>query len=369
MAEGSGGDGSWWGWIQSTRDKVISQSSEVLEFVKKDIDEFTKVVTEEASSVVSSTANTLKEKLRLDEDDSTANHMKKSVSGFLNHVAEVFTPPPDDADQEAIVIRNQQPVILNRLQAAIYAISQDPATFLTDPEGDESHYEAWLSKFDLESRQTELSDLLVNNQPLRHNYTSLVPAQVSHVVFWHRYFYEVQRLEAAEARRQELKQRADKTANDSEVVWDEDEDFGGDAEIPEEMQAQLLEDYQRECEEKGKKIPESEGKQKDSTDKSELTDKVINAVTEKDAISSKNSSKTNSSSTSTDLLQELKVDLSKTSDTTSKPSPSSTESNEDEWEKVDANDAGNSHASTSSNKSNRTEKSDDPKGEDWENWD
>ncbi|XP_045621147.2 BSD domain-containing protein 1 isoform X4 [Procambarus clarkii] len=291
MAEGSGGDGSWWGWIQSTRDKVISQSSEVLEFVKKDIDEFTKVVTEEASSVVSSTANTLKEKLRLDEDDSTANHMKKSVSGFLNHVAEVFTPPPDDADQEAIVIRNQQPVILNRLQAAIYAISQDPATFLTDPEGDESHYEAWLSKFDLESRQTELSDLLVNNQPLRHNYTSLVPAQVSHVVFWHRYFYEVQRLEAAEARRQELKQRADKTANDSELVWDED------------------------------------------------------------------------------LLQELKVDLSKTSDTTSKPSPSSTESNEDEWEKVDANDAGNSHASTSSNKSNRTEKSDDPKGEDWENWD
>ena len=53
---------------------------------------------------------------QLDEDDSTANTMKKSVSGFLNHVAEVFTPPPDDADQEAIVIRNQQPVILNRLQ-------------------------------------------------------------------------------------------------------------------------------------------------------------------------------------------------------------------------------------------------------------
>lgn len=46
--------------------------------------------------------------------------MKKSVSGFLNHVAEVFTPPPDDADQEAIVIRNQQPVILNRLQVRMW---------------------------------------------------------------------------------------------------------------------------------------------------------------------------------------------------------------------------------------------------------
>ena len=54
--------------------------------------------------------------LQLDEDDSTANQMKKSMSGFLNHVSEVFTPPPDDGDQEAIVIVNQQPVILNRLQ-------------------------------------------------------------------------------------------------------------------------------------------------------------------------------------------------------------------------------------------------------------
>lgn len=48
--------------------------------------------------------------------------------------------------------------------------------------------------------------------------------QVSHVVFWHRYFYKVHRLEVAEARRQELKQRADKTANDSELVWDEGEE-------------------------------------------------------------------------------------------------------------------------------------------------
>ncbi|KAG7176977.1 BSD domain-containing protein 1-like, partial [Homarus americanus] len=360
---GSGGEGSWWGWIQSTRDKVISQSSEVLEFVKKDIDEFTKVVSEEASSVVSSTASTLKEKLRLDEDDSTANNMKKSVSGFLNHVAEVFTPPPDDADQEAIVIRNQQPVILNRLQAAIYAISQDPATFLTDPEGEEPQYEAWLTTFDLESRQTELSDLLVNNQPLRHHYTSLVPAQVSHVVFWHHYFYKVHRLEAAEARRQELKQRANKTADDSELVWDEDEDFGGDVEIPEEMQARLLEDYQRECEEKGKTISDSEGKLKDTTDNLETADKVVDSVvTEKDVISPKNSSDTKSDDTSTKgLLEELKVDLTKTSDSTSKPSPSSTESNEDEWEKVDATDAANSQASSSSSKSTKIEKSDEQK--------
>ncbi|XP_069997249.1 BSD domain-containing protein 1 isoform X9 [Penaeus vannamei] len=267
---GGRNDGSWWGWIQSAGEKVVSQSTEVLEFVKKDFDEFTKVVSEEASSVVSSTANTLKEKLKLDDDESTASNVKKSVSGFLNHVAEVFTPPPDDGDQEAIVIRNQQPVILNRLQAAIYAISQDPETFTTDPEGEETQYETWVETFDLEARQTELSDLLVNNQPLRHHYTTLVPAQVSHVVFWHRYFYKVSRLEAAEARRQELKQRAEKTNTESELVWDEaDEDFGGDVEIPEEVQTKLLEDYERECEENGMKRLKSNEDEWEKVDASE----------------------------------------------------------------------------------------------------
>ncbi|XP_050717413.1 BSD domain-containing protein 1-like isoform X2 [Eriocheir sinensis] len=314
---GGGGDASWWGWIQSAKEKVVSQSSEVLEFVKKDIDEFTKVVSEEASSMVSSTATTLKEKLRLDEDDSAANTMKKSVSGFLNHVAEVFTPPPDDADQEAIVIRNQQPVILNRLQAAIYAVSQDAATYLTDPEGEESQYEAWLSTFDLESRQAELSDLLVNNQPLRHHYTTLVPAQVSHVVFWHRYFYKVNQLEAAEEKRKVLKERAEKMSTDTDLVWDEDEDFGGDVEIPEDVQAQLLEDYEKECEETSRKKSVKDTMQCDKTQCP--SDKEAQTSTENNALP--NQTKLN---TDVELLQELKVDLSKAAETSSKPSPSST---------------------------------------------
>ncbi|XP_069997243.1 BSD domain-containing protein 1 isoform X3 [Penaeus vannamei] len=330
---GGRNDGSWWGWIQSAGEKVVSQSTEVLEFVKKDFDEFTKVVSEEASSVVSSTANTLKEKLKLDDDESTASNVKKSVSGFLNHVAEVFTPPPDDGDQEAIVIRNQQPVILNRLQAAIYAISQDPETFTTDPEGEETQYETWVETFDLEARQTELSDLLVNNQPLRHHYTTLVPAQVSHVVFWHRYFYKVSRLEAAEARRQELKQRAEKTNTESELVWDEDEDFGGDVEIPEEVQTKLLEDYERECEENGMKRLSKTASHLDTAHKTASADENVDVPNCDSDLSVKATACTKS------IMEELKVDLSKMTEATSKPSPASTESNEDEWEKVDASEA------------------------------
>lgn len=71
---------------------MVSQSSEVLEFVKKDIDEFTKVVSEEASSMVSSTATSLKEKLRVSSvlylyiliRDSKTNHSYVSISVCLS---------------------------------------------------------------------------------------------------------------------------------------------------------------------------------------------------------------------------------------------------------------------------------------------
>lgn len=59
-----GEEASWWGWLQTAKEKVVTQSSEVLEFVKNDIDEFRKVVSEEASTVVSTTATALKTKLK-----------------------------------------------------------------------------------------------------------------------------------------------------------------------------------------------------------------------------------------------------------------------------------------------------------------
>lgn len=61
--------------------------------------------------------------LQLDDEASTANHVKKSMSGFLSHVAEVFTPPPDDDDEEAFVISNQQPVMLSRLEVSLLSFS------------------------------------------------------------------------------------------------------------------------------------------------------------------------------------------------------------------------------------------------------
>ena len=72
-------------------------------------------------------------------------------------------------------------------QTELYRLSSDAATFLTEPaESERVRYEVWSADLDLEARQTELSDLLASNRTLLHQYTQLVPAQVSHVLFWHR---------------------------------------------------------------------------------------------------------------------------------------------------------------------------------------
>ena len=96
-----------------------------------------------------------------------------------------------------------------------------------------------------------------------------------------------------------------------------DEDFGGDVEIPEEVQAQLLEDYERECEENNRKksVTDNTG-----CDKTQMpSDKEASISSKKNAVPSETKS-----NTGIELLEELKVDLSKTSETSSKPSPSST---------------------------------------------
>jgi hypothetical protein len=42
--------------------------------------------------------------------------MKRSVSSFLGQVSSVLNPSPDDDNEEAIVIRDSQPVVLTKLQ-------------------------------------------------------------------------------------------------------------------------------------------------------------------------------------------------------------------------------------------------------------
>ncbi len=68
-------------------------------------------------------------------------------------------------------------MLLDRLQAQLFALASDPDTFLSDPDPkDDLDFESWPC--DLVKRQGEISDLMMNNANIRKNYTEMVPEKV-----------------------------------------------------------------------------------------------------------------------------------------------------------------------------------------------
>lgn len=126
----------------------------------------------------------------------------------------------EDLQSEAVMVGpDGNPVLLDRLQAQLYALSSDPDTFLVEPEANEKNLgesDQWGTwKCDLEKRQGEIADLMRSNANIRKHYTAMVPEMVTHKVFWTRYFYKVRLIELQEAKRQALKKRVEQSRLDS----------------------------------------------------------------------------------------------------------------------------------------------------------
>ncbi|XP_006895031.1 PREDICTED: BSD domain-containing protein 1 isoform X3 [Elephantulus edwardii] len=170
MAEGE--DVGWWrSWLQQSYQAVKEKSSEALEFMKRDLTEFSQVVQHDTACTIAATASVVKEKLA----------------------------------------------------ARLYSLQSDPATYCNEPDGPPELFDAWLSQFCLEEKKGQISELIAGSPSIRALYTKMVPAAVSHSEFWHRYFYKVHQLEQEQARRDALKQRAEQTISE-EAGWEEDEE-------------------------------------------------------------------------------------------------------------------------------------------------
>jgi hypothetical protein len=57
--------------------------------------------------------------LQLDNDDSPANNVKKSMSSFFDTVKEALNPSPSTEFDEALVIHDGNPVSMTKLQVFI----------------------------------------------------------------------------------------------------------------------------------------------------------------------------------------------------------------------------------------------------------
>ncbi len=145
--------------------------------------------------------------------DRAVESVKRSVSSFWRYASgyatQMFTE--EDLESEAMLVGDDKnPVLLDRLQAQLHALASDPDTFLKDPDArDNTDWESW--KCDLDKRQGEISDLMVNKASVREHYKTMVPDQVSHKAFWTRYFFKVHLIEIQEAKRQALKKKMEQS--------------------------------------------------------------------------------------------------------------------------------------------------------------
>ncbi|KFQ85655.1 BSD domain-containing protein 1, partial [Phoenicopterus ruber ruber] len=214
------------------------QSTEALEFMKRDLAEFTQVVQHDTACTIAATASVVKDKLARTEGSSGATEkVRKGLSDFLGVISDTFAPSPDKTIDCDVITLMATPTgttePYDSAKARLYSLQSDPATYCNEPDGPAELLEAWLSRFNLEEKKGEIAELLATSPSIRALYTKMVPVAVSHSEFWQRYFYKVHRLEQDEARREALKQRAEQSIHQEEPGWEEDEEeFLGMSPLP-----------------------------------------------------------------------------------------------------------------------------------------
>uniref|UniRef100_A0A8D0CCM8 BSD domain containing 1 n=1 Tax=Salvator merianae TaxID=96440 RepID=A0A8D0CCM8_SALMN len=222
-------DGGWWrSWLQQSLQTVKEKSTEALEFMKRDLTEFTQVVQHDTACTIAATASVVKDKLATEGSSGATEKMKKGLSNFLGVISDTFAPSPDKTIDCDVITLMATPSgtteLYDSAKARLYSLQSDPATYCNEPDGPSELFETWLSRFSLEEKKGEISELLVNSPSIRSLYSKMVPVAVSHSEFWQRYFYKVHQLEQEEVRREALKQRAEQNVHSEEPRWEEEEE-------------------------------------------------------------------------------------------------------------------------------------------------
>ncbi|XP_034269082.1 BSD domain-containing protein 1 isoform X5 [Pantherophis guttatus] len=226
---GPGEDGGWWrSWLQQSLQTVRDKSTEALEFMKRDLTEFTQVVQHDTACTIAATASVVKEKLATESSSGATEKVRKGLSNFLGVISDTFAPSPDKTIDCDVITLMATPSgtteLYDSAKARLYSLQSDPATYCNEPDGPPELFEAWLLHFSLEEKKGEISELLGKSPSIRSLYSKMVPVAVSHSEFWQRYFYKVHQLEQEELRREALKQRADQSVHSEDPGWEEEEE-------------------------------------------------------------------------------------------------------------------------------------------------
>ncbi|XP_069613145.1 BSD domain-containing protein 1 isoform X3 [Ranitomeya imitator] len=204
MAEGE--DGGWWrSWLHQSYSSVREKSAEALEFMKRDLSEFSRVVQHDTACTIAATATVVKEKLAVEGSSGTTEKVKKSLSDFLGVISDTFAPSPDKTIDCDVITLMATPSgtteLYDSTKARLYSLQSDPATYCNEPDGPLTQFDEWLTSWDSEERKADISELLVSSLSIRALYTKM-----------------------EEARRDALKQRAEQSVHFEDPRWEEEEE-------------------------------------------------------------------------------------------------------------------------------------------------
>ncbi|CAF3076901.1 unnamed protein product [Rotaria socialis] len=195
--------------IQSVRDKSV----DALDFVRRDLAEFTTTVKSGTEIYLNQVAN-----------------QDMGELGFNRLVSKLSGPAKADTDNGKHIHATPS---FDRIHNELARLQNDESTYLSDPIPDEA-YETWrqTTNFNVEARKGDISRLLIDVPHVRSYYARFVPAQTTHVDFWSRYYYRLHLIEEEETRRTQLLRRAheicsennDNTGKNNENDWDEPDD-------------------------------------------------------------------------------------------------------------------------------------------------
>lgn len=188
-----------------------------MEAVKRDLDEISTAVRTEVTAAGSAIGDTL----RLDEPESTANTVKRSLSSFLGQVSEALAPTLEEEDDaEAILITKDGSVTLTGFQKHLAELQSNNATYLTAPDPSlTENYQRWLEIIDqTQFTQNQLAKHLSSSDILNEHYLTLVPDQIPHMEFWKRYLFRRALLEDALANAEIAERRARNEARSTKTI-------------------------------------------------------------------------------------------------------------------------------------------------------
>jgi hypothetical protein len=187
---------------------LTEQGSKLVEVYANDLTEFATTIKSEASQLIQPVMSAVGSKATIENDGLHSIHKKRGQ--ILKQ---------ETWEQRLIDLQKD----VNTYIVEVPKLSKNDANNTNNLEEEDIFTKQFYEKWDLESKTSEISKLLEENEIVRNKHEELVPVQVKYEDFWIRYYYRIERFLQEEEKRKKLQTLA-KEGEELEGWDDEDED-------------------------------------------------------------------------------------------------------------------------------------------------